>query len=267
MGKSISDVHGVVPAVLSQVDLFAAQTQDVRERLCAAAQLWQFTKGETVAEAVEPVEAVFILVKGTFLNERVFENGKRMLTAVLSPGWPLKVPAVWSGDGSPFGLTARTDAVAILVPQEAFLSVVNSDIHFLRDITTFISRQYQQDTTNLQIRTMCSLDCQLALLLAFHAQSAFHLGHEMGNGTSVEPMDVTQEEFASMLGCSRQKVIVIMRNMERKGMIQRHGRLVEITDYMMLLGLIEEDERVHPNFRKVFEAWHARVVDAGQSKD
>lgn len=109
---------------------------------------------------------------------------------------------------------------------------MNGDIDFLRDVTAFISRQYQHDTINLLVYTTSSLGCQLALLLAFHAQSAVHLQHGMDMGTDTEPMDVTQEEFAAMLGCSRQSASIwtlgsVYLDLDADVWVLRHGQWVK----------------------------------------
>lgn len=58
MATRVNDSGGVIPAVINRVELFAAQTEDVRKKLSTATRLWEFSKGETVTEAVEPVGAV-----------------------------------------------------------------------------------------------------------------------------------------------------------------------------------------------------------------
>ncbi len=200
-----------------------------------------------------------VIVEGSLVNERAYANGKHMMTAVLRPGWPLKVPAVLNGLGVPFGLTARVDCLVLFIPKQKFLDIVNSQIELLQNVTNFIGLQYHQDMVSLQLRTMASLECQFALLMIFHAQDAAHLIDEDRGVSNTNVLDVTQEEFASMLGCSRQKINVIMKQMERDGLIERHGRLVEIINYVGLLELIEQEDPVHPDFRTAIEIWQERL--------
>lgn len=259
MGAKVSDTQSVVQATIDRVDLFATWPDDIKQALCAAAELWTFSKGETVLPAGVPAHSMVVIAEGSLVNERVYANGKHMMTAVLRPGWPLKVPAVLNGLGLPFGLTARVDSTVLFIPREKFLDIVNSQLELLQKVTAFIGLQYQQDIVSLQLRTMASLECQFALLMIFHAQDAAHVLDQERGVSKTDVLDVTQEEFASMLGCSRQKINVIMKQMERGGLIERHGRLVEIVNYVGLLELVEREDPVHPDFRKAIKVWQERL--------
>lgn len=259
MGVKVSDTQSVISATIDGVDLFSTWPGEIKAELCAAAELWTFSKGEVVLQAGEPAHSVVVIAEGSLVNERVYANGKHMMTAVLRPGWPLKVPAVLNGLGVPFGLTARVDCLVLFIPRQKFLDIINSRIELLQTVTTFIGLQYHQDMVSLQLRTMASLECQFALLMIFHAQDAAHLIDAEKGVAKTNVLDVTQEEFASMLGCSRQKINVIMKQMERDGLIERHGRLVEIINYIGLLELIEREDPVHPDFRATIKVWQERL--------
>ncbi|MEP0069933.1 Crp/Fnr family transcriptional regulator [Pyruvatibacter sp.] len=259
MGVKVSNTRSVVEATIDRVDLFSTWPDNVKAELRTAAELWTFSKGEVVLQAGEPAHSVVVIVEGSLVNERAYANGRHMMTAVLRPGWPLKVPAVLNGLGVPFGLTARVDCLVLFIPKQKFLDIVNSQIELLQNVTNFIGLQYQQDMVSLQLRTMASLECQFALLMIFHAQDAAHLIDEDRGVSNTNVLDVTQEEFASMLGCSRQKINVIMKQMERDGLIERHGRLVEIINYVGLLELIEREDPVHPDFRTAIKVWQERL--------
>jgi len=262
MATRVTDKDGIIPETVGRAEMVGAWPEDVRAELCASAELWRFSKGETVLQAGEPTKSLPIIAEGSLINERTYANGKHMMTAVLRPGWPLKVTAIWSGHGVPFGLTARGDCSVVLIPSDVFRRVVNNDLSLLQEVTSFIGKQYQQDIVSLQLRTMASLECQLALIMIFHMQPTMHLADNAPNHPAISPLDITQEEMAAMLGCSRQKINVIMRQMEHEGLIRRDGRQVCITDYMGLLDLIERDDPVEPSFREMFEAWQAQLVRA-----
>jgi len=262
MGKRVADKDGVIPATIRRAELLGKWPEHVQAELCAAAEMWRFSKGETVLPAGEPTRALLILAEGTLLNERTYVNGRHMMTAVLRPGWPLKIASIWSGQGVPFGLTARSDCSVVLVPSKTFREVVDNDLQLLQQVTAFIGKQYQQDIISLQVRTMASLECQLALIMVYHMQPTMHLTDNESGGFATRPLDITQEEIAAILGCSRQKINVMMKQMEHDGLIQREGRRVRIADYLSLLELIELDDPVDPSFRKLFEVWQEQLLSA-----
>lgn len=262
MGKRVADKDGVIPATIRGAELLCRWPEHVQAELCAAAEIWRYSKGETVLPAGERAKSLMILAEGTLLNERTYVNGRHMMTAVLRPGWPLKVASIWSGQGVPFGLTARSDCSIVRVPSKTFRQVVDNDLQLLQQVTAFIGKQYQQDIISLQVRTMASLECQLALIMVYHMQPTMHLTDSESVDSTTRPLDITQEEMATILGCSRQKINLIMKQMEHDGLIQRDGRRVRIIDYMGLLELIELDDPVDPSFRKLFEVWQEQLLNA-----
>ncbi|WOF75163.1 helix-turn-helix domain-containing protein [Parvibaculaceae bacterium PLY_AMNH_Bact1] len=228
--------------------------------LCDAAALWRFDKGEALLTAGQEVDAVIVLAKGSVTNERTWPNGKHMMTAVLRTHWPLKIHAVWDGLEAPYGLTAREKCVAVLIPRSVFLEVVSQDVHLLTQVMNLICNQLRQEVIAVQMKTVFSLRCQLALYLFYHAQTSFHTITTDEMSAETVSMDVTQDEFAAMLGCSRQKVNGLMKTMEREGIIRRHGRLVEIADPLLLMDAMEEDEPLSLELRILIAEQRALIL-------
>ncbi len=249
MGTRVSGRLDVIKSTLDHVDLFASWPTSAKAALCDAAELWSFDKNESVTVAGEPVDALVVLAEGSVANERTWSNGKHMMSAVLRAGWPLKVPTLWDGFEAPYGLTARDACLAVFVPRNTFLKVVNSDVSLVKQVTDFICRQLRHEIIAVQMKTVFSLRCQLAMMLFYHAQSSFHTISTDEMKPEILPMDVTQDEFAAMLGCSRQKINRLMKEMEHGGLIRRHGRLVEIADPLLLMDAMEEDEPLSAELR------------------
>ncbi len=260
MGIRVSGQSAVIASTLEQVSFFSSWPAEAMGVLRSAAELWRFDKGEIILAAGHPVNSVIVLAKGSVTNERTWPNGKHMMTAVLRTHWPLKIHAVWDGLEAPYGLTAREECLAVLIPRSTFLQVVNKDTHLLTQVMTLICNQLRQEMIAVQMKTVFSLRCQLALYLFYHAQTSFHTIVTDEMSAETVPMDVTQDEFAAMLGCSRQKVNGLMREMEKEGIIQRHGRLVEIADPLLLMDAMEEDEPLAPELRAFIAEQRALIL-------
>ncbi len=249
MSKKLSGNQDLISATLKAVDLFSSWPTSALDTLGDATELWSFDKGEAITVSGEHVDALVILATGSIVNERTWENGKHMMSAVLRPFWPLKIHAVWDGIEAPYGLTARENSQALLIPRDVFLRVVKSDISLVESVLDFICRQLRHELVSVQMRTICSLRNQLAIMIFFHAQTSMHTIPVDQMRPDVEPMDVTQDEFAAMLGCSRQKINMLMKEMEKDGILRRHGRLIEVADPLLLMDVMEEDEPVSPELR------------------
>ncbi len=249
MGTRLSGQSDIIASTLEQVSFFSSWPAEAMSVLKNTAELWRFDKGEALIPAGQNVDAVIVLAKGSVTNDRTWPNGKHMMTAVLRTHWPLKVHAVWDGLEAPYGLTAREECVAVFIPRSTFLGVVNNDVNLLTQVMTLICNQLRQEMIAVQMKTVFSLRCQLALYIFYHAQTSFHTITTDEMSAETVPMDVTQDEFAAMLGCSRQKVNRLMKEMEQDGIIHRRGRLVAIADPLLLMDAMEEDEPLSPELR------------------
>lgn len=249
MGTRLSGQSDIIASTLEQVLFFSSWPAEAMSVLKNTAELWRFDKGEALIPAGQNVDAVIVLAKGSVTNDRTWPNGKHMMTAVLRTHWPLKVHAVWDGLEAPYGLTAREECVAVFIPRSTFLGVVNNDVNLLTQVMTLICNQLRQEMIAVQMKTVFSLRCQLALYIFYHAQTSFHTITTDEMSAETVPMDVTQDEFAAMLGCSRQKVNRLMKEMEQEGIIHRRGRLVTIADPILLMDAMEEDEPLSPELR------------------
>lgn len=266
MSKKLTGKKDLISATLKSVDLFSTWPSSALDTLSDATDVWSFDKGEAITVSGQHVEALVVLATGSVVNERTWENGKHMMSAVLRPYWPLKVHAVWDGIEAPYGLTARENSQALLIPRDVFLKVVKSDISLVASVLDFICRQLRHELIAVQMKTICSLRCQLAIMIFFHAQTSMHTIPVDQMRPNVEPMDVTQDEFAAMLGCSRQKINMLMRDMEKDGILRRHGRLVEVADPLLLMDAMEEDEPVSSEM-KTFMAHQRELIEKRKRRE
>lgn len=252
--------------------MFSQWSDVARERLAQVAELREYSKGDTVAEIDEVPPDILVLINGALFNEIVAANGKRLLLAIVRPGWILQVAPAWEEEPAASGYTARTDSLVMHIPREVFLEVANSDIQHVRDVATFACRVFRGGLLRMNLTAMTSLRCQLAAMLIFNTLGEFAavLGiaaTPYAKSWRVGQTDVTQDELASMIGYSRQKVNNVMKDMEAEGILRRHGRQTEITNYLMLMEVLEEAGPMNPMWRSLSEGWQAQLEEAAQQPD
>ncbi|MEP0068681.1 Crp/Fnr family transcriptional regulator [Pyruvatibacter sp.] len=264
MSRRIADTEGLIPLAMKGVQIISGWSDDARARLMEAAELREYAKGETVAEFEEKPDSILVLVRGALFNEINAADGKRLLLAIVRPGWILQVVPVWEGQGAPSGYTARTDALVMHIPADVFLEVANSDIRYVKDIATFACRIYRGGLLRINLNTMTSLRCQVASMLIFNTLSEFVvlLGVPASPGSKawrVGQTDITQDELGSMIGYSRQKVNNVMKEMEAEGILRRNGRSTEITNYLMLLNVLEEAGPLNADWHDLAQSWQEQL--------
>jgi len=254
----------LVAALLAKVDPFDKWPAASRQALCDSAEFWTYAKGEQIFPVDEPVPGVAVVVSGSVYHEREWANGGHLLINIARPGWPLRIPAAYDGGPTQYGLRARRDCEIILLPARRFRDIANADVDALKTITRFIALQHRQELSRIELSTVGSLACQIAVYLLLQSQDSFQVVPEVPEtlkGQRLAPFDITQDELALMTGCSRQHVNSAMKGMERDGAIQRHGRLVEVVNYLKLLDYIEEKEMSHPTWRAAITEWQKRIDD------
>lgn len=264
MGKVVVDSDGLIPEVLKACQLFSTWSDEARANLAEAADLRGYAKGETVADIdVEPQD-VLVLVRGALFNEIIGANGKRLLFAIVRPGWALQIAPVWEGGDAPTAYTARSDSIVMHIPRDVFLDVANSDIQHVRDVATFACRVFRGGLLRINLSANASLRFQVASMLIFNTLGEFMavLGVEASptaQAWRVGQTDVTQDELASMIGYSRQKVNSVMKAMEEEGILRRHGRLTEITNYLLLAKVLDEEGSLNDLWRELAEGWQKQL--------
>lgn len=264
MGNMVVDRDGLIPDVLKACQIFSGWSDEARARLAEATELREHAKGATVADIDEEPQDVLVLVRGALFNEIIGANGKRLLMAIVRPGWVLQVAPVWEGGEAPTAYTARSDSLVMHIPRDVFLEVANGDIQHVRDVATFACRVFRGGLLRINLSANASLRYQVASMLIFNTLGEFMavLGVEASPTSKawrVGQTDVTQDELASMIGYSRQKVNSIMKAMEEEGILRRHGRLTEITNYLQLANVLEEEGALNPLWRDLAEGWQKQL--------
>ncbi|MGH6870119.1 MAG: Crp/Fnr family transcriptional regulator [Rhizomicrobium sp.] len=266
MATRVFDKADTIRATLKSVGLFSKWPHAPFDALCAAAQLWQYGKGEAVIQAAEPTKGLYVLMQGSLLNGRSWPNGKQMASTIVRPGWPFGFLPAWDGLEAPFTAQARVDCLVILIPRAALMGLIRDDPERLREFIDFLTVAHRQDIEGLQVRIAGSLRCLMAKYLAYLSRPSVHMSFD--DPASVDPTasDVTQDEMAAMLGTARQTVNKMMKRMEREGILVRRGNTIRVVNFLALLAAMEEDEPLYPAWREQIVAWHEKLKSA-EAKD
>lgn len=262
MSYSFTSDDDLIVDTLAQTKPFKTWSMQSIADLAASAEIRRYAKGEIVVQAGEKPGHVYVIATGALLNERVWANGKHILMGIMRPGVALKLAAVWDGLDLPHGLTARCASQVISIPRQEFLSIVRQDETRVHDVTTAICHQYRADLIRVNLSTVGSSRCQLAAFLCYYmvdTQMVLPEHPSSSKGDVIGVTDITQDELGAMMGCTRQQVNRVMKSMELDGVLERKGRSVSVSDYRLLLEVLEEDEPLNPAWKAIVEEWQQRL--------
>lgn len=250
----------ILPA-LRAVRCFSSWPQDVLARMQAAAELWLYGKGDSVAERGDPPKGLWIIATGSLTSHRSTPNGKYYLQGVLWPGHMIGVMPIIDGIGMPLSHAARRDSLVAFVPRAAVLEALD-DTRRLHDVTTLLCQRSRGDYEGMFAINAESLSCRLAKLLSYlPRRSVFTSVGEPGSPTWTDPapIDLTQEEIASMVGVSRQTLNRALQPFLHQGIVAYDGDTIRVVSFRRLIPFMEENEPLPEIWRNEVLSWDERI--------
>ena len=248
----------MVGDVLRDAQIFADWPDAAVQELAGAAELWRYAKGEAIAARGDPASGLWLVVAGSVSSFRSSPTGRYMLLGILRPGDVTGLMSTLDGGVMPESAEARTDVIVVFMPR-ASLQKAMTDNRCLQSLTRALAFRTRITHESVCLRSMDSLRCQLAKLLAYLPRRST-LTMSMGPPGSPSwidpaPMDVTQSELAAMLGVARQTINRVMKEFLRRQIITRHNESIRVVDFRGLLAILEEDEPLPPDWRAEILSW------------
>jgi CRP/FNR family transcriptional regulator, cyclic AMP receptor protein len=243
---------------LRKANLFAGWSDSVLVTMTATAELWRYNKGARVLELGEPSRGLWLVVSGSLSTFRSRPSGRTMLLGIMWPGDVIGLLSTVDGYPMPESIETRGDSLLLLVPQAAMEPAL-ANIGCLRSLSRALAFRSRVSFESLYLRTLDSLPCQIAKMLAYiprRSSLTMTLGPP-GSDAWIDPapVAVSQSEIAAMLGISRQTVNRVMSDFQRRKIIARDEDTVRVIDFKALLAVMEEDEVLPPEWRAEILSW------------
>jgi CRP-like cAMP-binding protein len=198
--------------VLDTTDLFAAMPDDVRGRLRANATRRTLTRGETLFHQHDPSSSLFVIAKGRVAV--VAQSGDReSVLAVLEDGDLFGELAMFTQSPRSAGVRALIHTTVIEIGYQPIRSVLDERPELLWIILRLLAERLR------------STDAILAdvMYLDLPARTSKRL-LEMAGVDDEFTLPVTQEDLASMVGASRERVNKAIAGFVRAGWLEIEGR-------------------------------------------
>ncbi len=258
MGVRLIAQEKWVGDVLRAATIFAAWPEPILRQLTETGELWQFKKGEIVAERLDPSRGLWLMVSGSVSNFRGSPSGRYFLNNFTWPGDLLGVIPTLDNGVMPESYETRTNALLLLLPR-ASMEVAMADNSCLRSLARTVAFRARMSFESLYLRTTDSPRCQIAKLLAYlprRSSVAMSAGLPGTSGwIDPAPVPVSQSELAAMLGLARQTVNRAMGEFQRDRIVARDAEAIRVISFKGLLAAMEEDEPLPPDWRAEILSW------------
>lgn len=212
----IFDKSSIADALLAAYpDLDAAAAQ----ALIAVGSIMDVPAGKKIYARCEPCRGVMWLVEGSVRVHRESPDGRGVTLYRVTPG-DLCLPSLYTlFHGELYAAEAHTETrlLGIAVPPQEMLTLVDHNPRISRLLLKHLTGRMQELVELVSSSVFDRLELRLACLL----------GQRFGQ-RQTPYLDLTHQELANDLGCTREVVSRLLKVFERMGCIRLHRGQIEL---------------------------------------
>ncbi len=209
--------------VLKTVPLFAGLNEQELDSIYAITQRKTYPKGSVIFLEGDPGDALYLILSGEVKVMILGFDGREFILSFLRAGDFFGEMSLF--DDRPRSATVMTteDSTFLVLHKQAFFNQVkHSSTILFKFILSFCARLRETDE---KIGNLALLDVYTRVSKALLA-----LGKDTGtaspDGSIIIPKRPTHQDFASMVGTSRETVTRVLNDLEKRGYIRLAGRKV-----------------------------------------
>jgi CRP/FNR family cyclic AMP-dependent transcriptional regulator len=204
--------------VLRQTELLCSLPADELEHVVASSRLRTFRRGQVVCTAGDPGDTLIVVVSGQVKVVVRAAGGAELTLTVAGPGTALGEVSV--ADGGPRSADVETVAESqlLFIPREIVQGACARVPAAGQALTRAIAATLRRLTETTSDLVFLDLPRRVAKML---------LTQPRGDDGVIQ-QHLTQEEYARLLGSTRQSVNIALRGFERRGWIELQDRSVTV---------------------------------------
>ncbi len=204
--------------VLRQTDLFRAAPAAELEKVVASSRVRTFRRGQVVCIAGDPGDTLIVVVSGQVKIGVRSADGAELTLTVVGPGVTIGEVSVADGGPRSADVETVTDSQLLFIPREAVQVVCARVPAAAQALTSAIAAMLRRLTETTSDLVFLDLPRRVAKMLLSQPRT----------NDGVIRQQLTQEEYARLLGSTRQSVNIALRGFERRGWIEVHDRSVTV---------------------------------------
>ncbi|HCK98607.1 MAG TPA: Crp/Fnr family transcriptional regulator [Candidatus Marinimicrobia bacterium] len=213
--------------VLKNIPLFADLKDEILEKIFVLVQKRVYKQNNIILMEEDAGDTLFILNKGSVKITRLSDNGREVILSILGDGDFFGEMSIFDGESRSANVIALEDSEVFILKRGDFLDLLEKHpkiaIALLQEMAIRLRHSDQQ------IEGLSLSDAENRI-----AMSIIRLAEDLGvikMGQVIINNLPFQQDIANMAGTSRETVSRMLKALERKGLIQREGRKLIITNY------------------------------------
>jgi CRP/FNR family transcriptional regulator, cyclic AMP receptor protein len=204
--------------VLIETELFRAAPAAELEAVVASSRLRTFRRGQIVCTAGDPGDTLIVVVSGRVKIGVRSADGAELTLTVAGPGVTIGEVSVADGGPRSADVETVTESQLLFIPREAVQAVCARVPAAATALTSAIAGTLRRLTETTSDLVFLDLPRRVAKMLLSQPRT----------DDGLIAQQLTQEEYARLVGSTRQTVNMALRGFERRGWIEMHDRSVTI---------------------------------------
>lgn len=217
----------VVGAELARVRLFAALTDDGREKLADLAFVRRMAAEQILFVTGEPSEHLYVVRSGRLRVVTTSVRGEQLVLTTVGAGEAIGELSVLDRQPRSADVVAAELSELIVVPAHAARAALENDARALLAAALELAAQVRRLTGSMSDLVFLDLPRRVAKLLLSQAE-------KRPDGTTAVDLAASQAVLAAQLGVSRQSFNKALSGLVRRGWIEVAGRHVVLRNPVAL---------------------------------
>jgi CRP/FNR family transcriptional regulator, cyclic AMP receptor protein len=209
-----------VISVLQQTDLLGSALTEELENVVASSRLRTFRRGQVVCMAGDPGDTLIVVISGQVKISVRSADGAELTLTVVGPGATIGEVSVADAGPRSADVETVTESQLLFVPRATMQAVCARVPAVAQALTSAIAAALRRLTDTTSDLVFLDLPRRVAKLLLSQPRS----------DDGVLSRQLTQEEYARLLGSTRQSVNIALRGFERRGWIEMHDRSMTVKE-------------------------------------
>jgi CRP/FNR family transcriptional regulator len=228
--------------LLRQVPLFARFDERSLDRLAERCGTRDYPAGFVLFTTGERCRGLYVIESGRVRIYRTSPAGRKQVLHTEGPGHAVAELPLLDGGPYPASAETETDSRLLFVPRESFEALYRDTPDVADTIILGLAARLRHLVHVTETLAFRDVAARLALYLSDFASQH---GHETAQGIEIV-LTQTREELSTELGTARESVSRALKQLTRKGVIERLGRNhFRIPDPVRLRTLCRPGERPH----------------------
>ncbi|MFP4390539.1 MAG: Crp/Fnr family transcriptional regulator [Desulfococcaceae bacterium] len=220
---------------LSAVPIFSGLETDQMDQIIALAQAREFSRGQAIFWEGDSGNGFYVALEGQVKIFKVSPEGREKILHIFGPGEPFGEVPVFSGSSFPANAEALVKSRLLFFPRVDFVDLITRNPAIALNLLAVLSMRLRQFTVQIENLSLKEVPERLAGYLIVLAEEQ--------EAADTVTLEISKGQLASLLGTIPETLSRIFNKMSADGLIDVHGRTIQLLDRERLEFIAEHGRR------------------------